>query len=127
MQDTYAGFSRSPQNNGDVNRAVMMALFARLDNVAAAAALGTVFGLGLFIATAVLLLKGAPAGTSIGPNLSALITFLPGFGMNWLGAAAGAMYGFVLGTGIGCVIAFFWNLSHLLFVGTAVLRGDWLG
>jgi hypothetical protein len=84
------------------------------------------FSSGLFVVTAVLLLEGAPPGVPIGPNLSALITFLPGYGMSWLGAVAGGLYGLVCGFGVGFLITIFWNLAHLLFVGAAVLRGDWL-
>ena len=39
---------------------------------------------------------------------------------------AGGLYGLVCGFGVGFLITIFWNLAHLLFVGAAVLRGDWL-
>lgn len=126
MPDSYVDYMPASRQEIDVDQTTLMALFARLDNVAFGAAMGAVFGLGLFIVTAVLLLQGAPPGVPIGPNLSALVTFLPGYGMSWIGAVIGGLYGVVYGFGVGFLITIFWNLSHLLFVGAAVLRGDWL-
>lgn len=77
---------------------VIEAAFARLDPLALGVAIGTVSGLGTFIATAVLLVKG---GTVIGPNLSLLKHYLFGFEMTWAGAFIGCLeaglWGFALG------------------------------
>jgi hypothetical protein len=67
------------QERTQSNDFVFMALFARMDNVAMAAAVSVLFALGLACATAVLLLLGAPPGVPIGPNLSALGNILPGY------------------------------------------------
>lgn len=73
-------------------------MFARLDPVALGAAFGAVAGLGLFLATAVLLLKGGPV---VGPTLSLLGQYLIGFNVSWKGAFVGLAEagagGFVLG------------------------------
>jgi len=56
--------------------------------VALGAAFAFVAGVGLFLATAVLLLKGGP---TVGPLLSLLGQYLVGFGMTWRGAAVGSV------------------------------------
>ncbi|MBL7076637.1 MAG: NAD(P)/FAD-dependent oxidoreductase [Kiritimatiellae bacterium] len=60
--------------------------FSRLDAVAAGVAAGIVSGLGLFVATAVLLLRG---GEPVGPMLSLLGHYMPGYRLTWLGAFVG--------------------------------------
>ena len=103
-----------------------MALFARMDTRALAIAMGVVGALGLFLATAVLLLKGAPPGIAVGQHLVALKTFLPGYTISWAGAFTGGFYGFLAGGAVGFVLAVLWNFTHLLFLGVAVMRGNWL-
>lgn len=110
----------------DTSRIMLLALFARIDTVAMALSAGAVIGLVIFLATAVLLLKGAPPDKAIGPNLSALSTFMPGYTVTWLGGLAGAVYGFIVGSVVGFVLAVLWNFTHLMFVGFAAMRGNWL-
>ena len=100
--------------------------FARMDGVAMAIAMASVFALGLFLATAVLLIQGAAPGGSIGPNLGALSTFMPGFSVTWAGALVGALYAAAIGAVVGYVLSVLWNLTHILFVGFAVMRANWL-
>ena len=77
---------------------VIEAAFARLDPLALGIAIGTVSGLGILAATAILLFKG---GTVVGPNLSLLRNYLFGFEMTWVGAFIGfleaGVWGFLLG------------------------------
>jgi hypothetical protein len=79
---------------------IMQFVFARLDPVALGAAIGVISGLGLFLATAVLLLKG---GRVVGPTLSLLSQYLPGFAVTWGGAFIGLVEagaaGFMIGYG----------------------------
>jgi protoporphyrinogen oxidase len=79
---------------------IMQFVFARLDPVALGAAIGVISGLGLFLATAVLLLKG---GRVVGPTLSLLSQYLPGFAVTWSGAFIGLVEagasGFMIGYG----------------------------
>jgi hypothetical protein len=100
---------------------VFMALFARMDTVAMAAAIALVFALGLVGATAVLLLLGAPPGRVIGPNLSALANILPGYSVSWMGSLIGAAWAGVIGAVTGFLIATFWNFAHFVFMGLAAL------
>ena len=73
--------------------------FAKLDPVALGIAVGLISGLGLFLATILLLLKG---GAVQGPNLSLLGNYFFGFKVTWLGAFLGFLEagigGFVLGS-----------------------------
>ena len=98
-----------------------MALFARMDNVAMAAATSLLFAVGLPTATIVLLLLGAPPGIPIGPNLSALGNILPGYSVTWLGSLVGAFWGAVIGAVAGFLIATFWNFSHVVFLGLSAV------
>jgi protoporphyrinogen oxidase len=77
-------------------------VFARYDAVALGAAVGAVAGLGLFFATAVLLLRG---GENVGANLSLLGNYLAGFEMSWAGALYGLVEVSVYGFGFGWLLA----------------------
>ncbi len=72
--------------------------FARYDPVALGAAFATVMGGGLFLATAILLVRG---GERVGANLSLLGNYFLGFDASWGGAllvgVEGGVGGFVLG------------------------------
>jgi hypothetical protein len=95
-----------------VNRA-----FARYHAVALGVSFGTVLGVGLFLATIGLLLKG---GREVGPNLALLANYFIGFRVTWGGAVVGlvegALLGFVMGYGLASVINFvvFWHERALL-------------
>jgi protoporphyrinogen oxidase len=73
-------------------------VFARLDPVALGISVGLVSSLGIFLATAALLLRG---GSMVWPNLSLLGHYLLGFKTTWTGAFLGLIEtgigGFVLG------------------------------
>jgi hypothetical protein len=72
--------------------------FAKLDPLALGIAVGVVSGVGLFLATFMLVLQGGP---SVGATLSLLGHYLLGFKSTWAGAFIGlveaGMGGFVLG------------------------------
>jgi hypothetical protein len=78
--------------------------FGRYDPVALGVALGVVLGLGLFVATAVLLLGAEP----FGPNLALLASYFPGFEVSWPGAWLGLLEagagGFVFGSALASLI-----------------------
>ncbi len=76
--------------------------FGRYDPVALGVALGTVFGLGLFLATAVLLLRG---GEPVGANLALLRSYFPGFEVTWRGALLGLLEAAVGGLAFGYALA----------------------
>lgn len=113
------------RKQSDAERALLMSAFARMDSVAMTTAMGVVFGVGLFLATAFLLIKGAPPGVPVGANLSALATFLPGYDVSWAGSVVGAVYAAAIGAVIGCVLSVMWNVTHFLFIGIVVMRANW--
>jgi hypothetical protein len=76
--------------------------FGRYDPVALGVALGTVLGVGLFVATGWLLLLG---GEPVGPNLAVLRSYFPGFEVTWRGALLGLLEAGAGGFGFGCVLA----------------------
>ena len=65
---------------------VSQAAFARLDTLALGIAMGTISGVGLFLATVVLLLQ---RDAVVGPHLSLLGHYLWGFQATWTGAFTG--------------------------------------
>jgi len=110
----------------DPDRVLVLMVFARLDLLAAACGAAVCGGVGLLLATYVLLLWGAPTGVPIGPNLAALSTFLPGYEVSWAGGLVGMFYGLVIGGGFGLVFAAVWNFTHTVTLGLIALRGFWL-
>jgi len=109
----------------DSDRAILMAAFARIDTVALAAALGSICGLLLFAATAILLVKGSPPGWETGEHLSLLDIYLPGYSVSWPGAFIGAAYAGLLGAVGGFLLATLWNLTHYLYITAVVVRAAW--
>jgi hypothetical protein len=110
----------------DPDRVLALLVFARLDLLATACGAAVCGGVALLLATYVLLLWGAPPGAPIGPNLSALSTFLPGYGVSWTGGLVGMFYGSVIGGALGLFFAAIWNFAHLVALGLIALRGFWL-
>lgn len=66
----------------------------RLNAVVNGIVLGLFFGVGLFMATLILVLK---SGDVVGPHLSLLGQYLPGYSVTWGGSFIGLVYGLVLG------------------------------
>jgi hypothetical protein len=69
--------------------------------------LGILLGLGIFIATNFLILKG---GTVVGPHLGLLRNFFPYYSVTFLGSIVGFAWGFVSGYLVGFIIASIYNL-----------------
>lgn len=109
----------------NADKAVLMAAFARIDPVALAVALGAVGAMLLALMTIVLVLKGAPPGSAVGPHLALLGVYLPGYTVSWGGSVVGALYAFVIGGAIGFVWAVMWNLMHFLYIILVVVRAHW--
>jgi hypothetical protein len=68
--------------------------------------LGIVCGLGLFVATNWLVIKG---GKPIGPHLALLSQYFIGYRVSFLGSLIGFLYGFAFGTMTGSFIGWFYN------------------
>lgn len=104
------------------DKAILAAVFAKIDTVAMAVAFGCLFALGLFAATAILLLQTVPEGYPVGPHLNALQDYLPGYSVSWGGAVLGLIYGFLIGAVAGFLAALIWNFTHYLSLGALVLK-----
>lgn len=91
--------------------------FSRLQPNAFGVSCGILGAGGLFLVTALLLLKGpAVPGEEVGPNLALLRFFVPGYTVSWSGAMIGAISGFILGYLPGLLFAGFINFHHRLFI-----------
>lgn len=69
-------------------------------------ALGTLCGLGLFVATVVLVAKGGP---NPGAHLGMLHVYFPGYAVTYGGSVIGFVYAFVGGYAVGRSIATLYN------------------
>jgi len=69
-------------------------------------ALGLICGLGIFLATNLLIIKG---GDPIGPHLSLLSQYFLGYRVTFLGSLIGFAYGFAVGTISGALISWIYN------------------
>src|SRR5688572_25803440 len=78
----------------------------RLNGRAWGIAIGLLFGLGLFVATNVLVIRGGP---QVGPHLSLLSIYLPGYSVTFLGSVIGFVYLFVIGYAVGRLIGAAYN------------------
>src|SRR5262249_62394152 len=67
---------------------------------------GLLAGLGIFVATNWLVLKG---GAVVGPHLGLLGQFLIGYRVTFAGSLIGFGYGFALGFAVGCATAWIYN------------------
>lgn len=92
------------------------AIFAKLDPLALGVALGVVSGVGLLLATAILLLKD---GEHTGQTLTLLNNYFPGFHVSWsgvwIGGVEAAAIGFILGY-LGASLRNQVFLSYAMFV-----------
>ncbi len=92
------------QTDAELRRAV-----ARLNARAWGITGGVVAGIGLFAATLILVIKGAPSGTPVGPHLAQLRYFFPGYSVSYLGSVVGFVYAFVLGYFVGRGVGAIYN------------------
>lgn len=83
-----------------------LGMLLRLNARAWGIAVGLFLGLGIFLATLLLVVKG---GRTVGPHLALLGQFLPGYTVTWGGAFIGFIYLFVIGYGVGRVIGAVYN------------------
>ena len=74
----------------------------RLNARAWGMAVGLVCGLGLLLATNILVIKGGP---NVGQHLSLLSNYFPGYRVTFVGSLIGFVYAFVIGYGLGRLIA----------------------
>lgn len=100
---------------------ILSAVFAKMDVFALAVAMGVLGALGLFLSTAVLLLQPVPENMPVGPHLSTLAHYLPGYSVSWPGSVAGGLWGFALGFLAGVAGAVYWNIAHYVALGVMLI------
>ncbi len=85
----------------------------RLNSQAIGLGLGLLLGLGIFIATNWLVLKGGYVNSAgeyiVGPRLQLLSQFFIGYRVSFLGSLIGFAYGFAVGTIGGSLIGWIYN------------------
>ena len=101
LQDSRASFEPVDQTEQLLERAVL-----RLNASILGLVLGIIVGLGIFVATNFLILKG---GEVVGPHLALLSNFFPGYRVTFLGSIIGFGYGLLTGYLAGFIIATIYN------------------
>ncbi len=79
---------------------------ARIHARVLAVVLATIFGLGLFVMTVWLVVKGGP---DPGPHLQLLEQYFIGYSVTWVGSFIGLFYGALAGAAIGWFIGLVYN------------------
>lgn len=79
---------------------------ARINARAWAISTGMLLGVVLFMATNLLVVRGGPF---MGQHLQLLSIYFPGYSVSFVGSLIGFVYAFVVGYGLGRVIAFVYN------------------
>ena len=100
---------------------ILSAVFAKMDVPAMTIAAGVLCSLLLFMATAILLVQAVPQDIPVGPHLSNLGDYLPGYSVSWSGSLIGAFYGFLIGAIAGFAAAVYWNLTHYVALGVMLI------
>lgn len=78
----------------------------RLNAQAWGVSFGLLLGVGLFVATIILVAKGGP---NVGQHLGLLREYLPGYRVTVAGAFLGFIYAFVIGYALGRIIGVVYN------------------
>ncbi len=95
---------------------IIKPVIARLRASVMAVAFGALAGLGLFLATAWLVVRGGQVVKGemvVGPHLGLLSNFYPGYEVTWLGAFIGFFYAAATGAVAGYTIAWVYNVVAL--------------
>lgn len=99
----------------------LLLAFAPIHKSALGVACGLVCGLLLFLAVAILLLKG---GAVVGPNLSLLSHYFPGFSVDWLGSVVAFLWASAVGFVLGWVVAFLRNMFLAMYIFLIKTRAE---
>lgn len=94
------------QFDNSLERGVRRSLL-RLNAQAWGITVGVTAGLGLFLLTNILVLRG---GKVVGPHLGLLGIVLPGYRVTFAGSLIGFVYAFVIGYGVGRLVGVVYNL-----------------
>jgi len=95
-----------PKHNGAVIEEIVRTRIVRLDAIVQGVGAGLLIGLGIFIATNWLVVKG---GNPVGPHLSLLGQYFIGYRVTFIGSLVGFGYGFLIGFIGGYAVAQIYN------------------
>jgi hypothetical protein len=98
-----------PTDPADSNTERLLREVVRLDAITIGIAFGVLGGWCLFFATLWLVLKG---GSEVGPHLSLLVNYFPGYRVSVFGSFIGFGYGFACGFIGGSLVA--WLYNHIV-------------
>ncbi len=98
--------SKTPVVLMDTNDDELRHTIVRLNSITLGVVLGAFSGLTLFLATIWLVVKG---GREIGPHLSLLSQYFPGYSVSFIGSFIGFFYGLVVGFVVGFVFGRIYN------------------
>ncbi len=87
-------------------------VFAKLDRNAFGVAVGVVTGAVIFLATLVLVIRGGPI---VGPHLSLLAQYFPGYAVTGVGSLIGLAYGSAVGFAAGWTFALVRNVTTFFY------------
>lgn len=121
--EPYFSSQKDRDDNLNIPDELLIQAFAKLDKVALGLAAGIIGGLGLFLATVFLLIKG---GNPVGPNLALLGQYFIGYTVTWKGSLIGLAYGSVCGFILGWSTAFLRNLFVAIYIYTVKLKSNLL-
>jgi hypothetical protein len=108
----------------DRGQMVLAWAFARLDTLAFVLASAAVFAAALAALTLAIVVKGAPPGVAVGPNLAQLAFYFPGYTVSVGGALLGAGYAALVGAAWGFVVAGLWNAAHVALLAVIRVRAS---
>ncbi len=100
---------------------ILSAVFAKMDALALTLASGVLGAIILILATSILLLQTVPENYPVGPHLSLLAEYLPGYSVSWSGVMVGGVYGFLIGGLAGFAAAVYWNIAHYVALGVMLI------
>lgn len=107
LQDPTTQVPRSSFEPVDETDQILERAVIRLNANILGMVLGILAGLGLFIATNFLVLKGGPV---VGPHLGLLGVYFPYYTVTFTGSLLGFLYGAICGYVAGFIIASIYNL-----------------
>ncbi len=105
----------------DTTEKIIVQSLAKLDGLALGISLGTLFGLVIFFATNILIIKG---GDVVGPRLALLNNYFIGYEISFTGSLIGLVYGFVSGFILGWLIAFLRNFVVAVYLHILRLKSS---
>lgn len=117
---TFDEKNESGADLDDLDKLIVQSL-AKLDGLALGVSIGVVAGLGLFLATNLLLFKG---GAVVGPTLGLLSQYFPGYEVTFRGSFIGLIYGFLSGFVVGWLIAVLRNAMVRVYLHLLKLKGS---